>query len=146
MPPSNRTHLSGGSGSGYIPEHLTKQQFGKRVYELMLQKDWSQSDLARATGIPRDAISTYVRGRSLPGPVNLKRLAAALNVPEIDLLPNYIESAIDADIPSFEMRVSANDPDKAWLRINRLVSIGTAVRVADLLETDRAARDAAGHE
>jgi len=142
-----RTHMPEGPGSGgYVPEHLTKQQFGARVYELMRRKEWSQSDLARASGLARDAVSTYVRGKSLPGPVSLKKLATALGVSELELLPNHTENAIMADNPSFEMKASPADPGKVWLRVNRLVTMGTAVRVADLLENERAANDAADRD
>lgn len=34
------------------------------------------------------------------------------------------------------MKVSVNAPSKAWLRINRLVSLATAARVIDLIESE----------
>jgi len=135
-----RTHMLGDSPSDttLVPKHLTKQQFGKRVYRLMLEKGWTQSELARQAGLPRDAISVYVRGRSLPTPVSLQALAKALDVNEAELLPNHVESAIDEDNPSFEMKASAGAPGVVWLRVNRLVTMATAIKIADMLEGDRA--------
>ncbi|MGH8561273.1 MAG: helix-turn-helix domain-containing protein, partial [Nevskiales bacterium] len=66
----------------------TRYEFGRRLLNLCLQKGWNQSDLARASELGRDAISTYVRGRSFPDPKNLRKLADALGVAMDDLLPN----------------------------------------------------------
>lgn len=118
------------------PKHLTKQEFGKRLYRLMIQKGWHQSELARRAGVARDSVSTYVRGVSLPEPGNLDRLAKALGVDAVDLLPNHTEAAIDNDVPSMEMKVSGTDPRVAWLRVNRLVSTATCVKVVELLGGD----------
>lgn len=118
------------------PKHLTKQEFGRRLSRLMLAKGWHQSELARRAGIARDSVSTYIRGVSLPEPGNLELLARALGVEPIDLLPNHVEAAIDNDIPSLEMKVSSSDPRVAWLRINRLVSTSTCVKIVELLGAD----------
>jgi transcriptional regulator with XRE-family HTH domain len=102
----------------------------------MLSKGWNQSELARQADIPRDSVSTYVRGISLPTPTNLAKVAEALGVDADSLLPNYIEGAIDADYPSLEMKVSPNRPDEAWLRVDRRVTMATAVKVIELLNND----------
>lgn len=121
-----------------IPKHLTKQEFGRRLYSLMMAKGWHQSELARQSGVPRDAVSNYVRGRFAPSPKNLALLAEALNVEPSELFPNHTEMAIDEENPSFEMKTSVATPGMAWVRVNRLVSTATAIKIADLLENDRA--------
>ncbi len=133
-----RTHITmdNSTPSGLIPKHLTKQEFGRRLHSASVKKGWSQSELARRSGIARDAISTYIRGKSLPTPPNLAALAKALGVPAEELLPNHIEAAIDNDMPSFEMKVSPSAPSTAWVRVNRLVTLATAVKIAELLEGD----------
>lgn len=118
------------------PKHLTKQEFGRRLYKLMLRKGWNQSELARQAGIARDSVSTYVRGVSLPEPLNLERLAAALGVPAVEILPNATETAMDADAPSLELKISSANSLMAWLRVNRLVSTATAMKVVELLNAD----------
>lgn len=140
MPNRIRTHLVGDTSMTpqLAPSHLTKQQFGKRLYELMLKKGWTQSELGRRADLPRDSISVYVRGKSLPTPTSLKKLAEALAISETELLPNYVESAIDDDTPMIEMKISPNAPDTAWLRVNRLVTVSTAMKVLDLLKDDNA--------
>lgn len=140
MPRKIRTHIgiSDAPTTTLRPKHLTKQEFGRRVYNLMVAKGWNQSELGRQADLPRDSISTYIRGKALPTGVSLDKLASALGVATEELLPNHIESAIDEDNPAFEMKVSTSAPGMAWVRVNRLVSTATAVRIADLLENDRA--------
>ena len=141
MARKTRIHLTPDSAPdvALAPKHLTKQEFGKRLYQLMIRKGWHQSELARQSGLPRDSISVYIRGRSLPTPASLKQLATALGVSGEELLPNHVESAIDEDHPSIEFKVSPNMPDKAWLRVNRLVSVRAALKIMDILENDNVA-------
>jgi transcriptional regulator with XRE-family HTH domain len=139
---TNRTHvtdsMSEDSRSGMVPKHLAKQDFAKRLYRLMLKRGWNQSELARRADLPRDSVSTYIRAKVMPTPQSTERLAAALGVAPEELLPNHVESAIEEDTPSLEMKVSVNAPSKAWLRVNRLVSLSTAARVIDLIEAENA--------
>lgn len=139
MPRDVRTHLPSDAAtpSRLTPKHLTKEQFGRRLQALMLDRGWNQSELGRRAGLPRDSISVYVRGQSLPTPKSLKALSDALSVSPEELLPNHTESAIDADHPALDIRVSPGSPDTAWLRVNRLVTLRTALEVAKLLEADQ---------
>lgn len=140
MVAKQRTHIADGlSGKALAPKHLTKQDFAKRLYRLMLSRGWNQSELARRADLPRDSVSTYIRAKVMPTPQSAQRLAAALGVTPEELLPNFVESAIEEDTPSLEMKVSVNAPSKAWLRVNRLVSLATAARVIDLIEAENAA-------
>jgi transcriptional regulator with XRE-family HTH domain len=121
-------------------KHLTRQEFGKRLYSLMLAKGIRQADLARATGLSRDSISGYVRARNTPDADSLKRLAKALDVAPEDLLPNITEEAIDLETnPSIEIKASAEDPNRSWVRLNREVSTGTVIKIMQALEEDQPA-------
>lgn len=132
------THIPSDSPSpGLVPKHLTRQEFGRRLYSLMLGKGWHQSELARQSGLPRDSISTYVRGRSMPTPQNLEALAKAFGLTAEELLPNYNEAAVmDEENPSFEMKASTAAPGTVWLRVNRSVSMTAAIKIASILEND----------
>lgn len=123
-------------GDTLAPRHLSKQEFGRRLYRMLLDRGWRQSELARRAGIQRDSVSVYVRGRSFPTPLNLAKMAAALGVKPEDILPNQTESAIAEDEPDFELKVSPGDPTRAWVRLNRLVSLDTAVQIAALVQAD----------
>lgn len=133
-----RYHLDNMPAAGLVPKHLTKEEFGRRLYTLIMSKGWNQSELARRAGLPRDSISTYVRGRTFPTPKSLRALADALGIEPADLLPNSVEVSMDEDVPSLEMKVSTGAPDRAWLRVNRLVTLRTAAQVIELVQSDEA--------
>lgn len=136
MTRTTRFHVDEMPETGMAPKHLTKQQFGRRLYQMMLSRGWNQSELARQADLPRDSISTYVRGVALPTPKSLQALATALGVAPADLLPNAIEAAIDDDHPSFSIQVSPSAPSVAWLRVNRLVTMSAAMKIGEILEHD----------
>lgn len=138
MPNRVRTHMDVDTATDgkMIPKHLTKQEFARRVYKLMIARGWTQSELARQSGLPRDSISVYVRAKSLPTPTSLQALAKAFGMPAEELLPNHLEHAMDEENPAFSMQVSDSNPNKAWVRVNRLVNFSTATKIAELLETD----------
>jgi transcriptional regulator with XRE-family HTH domain len=118
------------------PRALTRQEFGRRLQQLMLAKSWNQSDLARAADLGRDSISTYVNGKTFPTPVALKKMADALGMEPQELLPNTMMNAMDDEHPAVELRQAAGHPGKAWLRVNRAVSFGTAAKIVELINQD----------
>lgn len=118
------------------PKSLTKQQFGRRLYQLMLSRGWNQSELARQAGLPRDSVSTYIRGVALPTQKSLSALASALGKQPSDLLPNAVQAPLEGEDPSFEIKVSPSSPNLALVRVNRLVSLATATRIAELINAD----------
>lgn len=67
------------------PENV-RAGFATRLRAALEAKNWSQSDLSRKTGISKDAVSTWCRGRSIPGDQNLRKIARALGVKVEELL------------------------------------------------------------
>lgn len=132
MPPSIVEPVT----SQLTPKALTRQEFGRRLNRLMQEKDWNQSDLARAAGIGRDSVSTYVNGKVFPTPLALKKIAAALGVDREALLPNEIMSAFDDEMPAVELKQATGHPEKAWLRVNRMMSFATAARIITLIDEE----------
>ena len=118
------------------PRALTRQEFGRRVATLLLDKGWNQSDLARAADLGRDSISTYVNGKTFPTPKALKAIAEALGVTKEELLPNYTMSALDDEHPAVELKQASGHPGKAWLRINRAMSFTTAAKIIELINKE----------
>lgn len=114
-----------------------KRAFGRRLFQLMLAKNWNQSDLSRASGLGRDAISTYIRGRSYPEPVSKKKLADALGVRPDDLDPQAAADDVREGGSLLELRQASGDPGKMQLVVNRTVSIDTAARIIDILKDDK---------
>lgn len=120
------------------PKELGKLEFGRRLMKLMLDRGWNQSDLARAAGLGRDAISTYVRGRSFPEPRSLRSLADALGVTTDELLPNSVTLAMDADTsPMLEIKQAAGHPDRVFIRINRMVSLQQAAEIFNIIKGEK---------
>jgi transcriptional regulator with XRE-family HTH domain len=131
-------------GSPLTPRALTKQEFGRRLQGLLDERHWSQSDLVREvadkTGakVGRDAISTYINGRSYPTSKSLNLLCAALGVTREELMPNAMMRAIDDEHPSLELRMAPGQPDKAWVRVNRLMTLETATEIVKLINAEAA--------
>lgn len=123
------------------PRHLTKEEFGRRLHRLLLDRGWRQSELARRAGIQRDSVSNYVRGRAFPSQLNLSKMAQAFGVSADDILPNYTEMVIQDATPDFDLKVNPGDPSRAWVRLNRLMSFDIAVQIAALVQADAANRE-----
>jgi transcriptional regulator with XRE-family HTH domain len=129
MPPMETT-------TQLTPRALTRQEFGRRLATLLLEHDWNQSDLARAAGLGRDSISTYVNGKTFPTPKALKALADAFGIEKEQLLPNYQMSAMDDEHPAVELKQAVGHPGKAWLRINRAMSFPTAAKIIAIINEE----------
>ena len=114
---------------------LTKQEFGKRLFALMMEKGMNQSDLARAAKLGRDSISTYVRGRSAPSPQNLDKLCAALSVAPDELYPNYAANAAAIEEPVLQLKQVNDGTDMMWLHINMKVDAQKAIEVMQILKS-----------
>ena len=113
---------------------LSKQEFGKRLYAIMLEKKMNQSDLARAAKMGRDSISTYIRGRSVPTPMNLEKLAAALSVTPDELYPNYAANAAAIEEPVLQIKQVNDGSSDMWLTINMKVDAAKAIEVMQILK------------
>ena len=147
MSKDTRTHLSpvptGDAATGTdnrdeAPKELTKQEFARKLYHLIMDKGWNQSELARRSGVGRDAVSTYIRARSYPEPKTLLKLSKALGVKPEELLPNQMASAVERDEPALSIQESAGHPDKCWMKLNRLVTSDQALRIMQVVhETDK---------
>ena len=116
-----------------MPATLPKQEFGRRLQSLMLERNWNQAELARAAGLGRDSVSTYIRGKVFPDPKNLKRIADALGMTPQQLMPSDMTAVLDAEVPALEIRQSASEPDKVHIRINRTVTVEQATKIFAIL-------------
>lgn len=113
-----------------------KEAFARRVYKLMLDKNLTQSDLARKAGLERNRISSYVRGVALPTGLYLKKLADALGVNPTDLLS---DDRLAPEKPAYSMRVSA-DGKKMHLAAEVWLPTAVGAQIISLL-TEHATTD-----
>lgn len=128
------------------PQAVTKQEFGRRLQALLDERGWRQSDLMRKTieadpeerGLKRDAISTYINGRSFPTPMSLNLLARAFGITKEELFPNAAINAMNDENPALEMRQAQGHPGQAWVRINRMMPFDVAAQIVVLInESDK---------
>jgi transcriptional regulator with XRE-family HTH domain len=104
-------------------------EIGKKIQEKIEQKNWNQSDLARAASMGRDSISTYIRGLVMPEPKNLKRLADALECGVSELSPYKTIKIDNGQI--FEIKEADNG--NFLIKINRRVTANQAAAIFDAL-------------
>lgn len=124
------------------PDDIRKQELGRRIHQLLLERGWSQSELARRANLGRDAISTYVRGTVFPTPRSLRAIARAFGVSEDDLLPDRAGRALDHEVPSLDIRQASGHPELCWLRVNQRTTLDQALRIAAILrETEELTND-----
>ncbi|MCQ4160834.1 helix-turn-helix transcriptional regulator [Roseomonas sp. GC11] len=127
------------ASAGYPPDSI-KAEVGRRIAERLRTKGWNQSDLAREAGIGRDNVSTYVRGKSLPGPKILAAIAKALDCTAEDLAPG-IHGATAAGrpggaalaAPPLEIRQVSDSSGEVWVRMHRRMSLEQAMRIMAIL-------------
>lgn len=65
----------------YNDNEELKKQVKSIVSAALKRNNWSQSDLARRAGIPRNNISLYARGISVPTYKHAKKVASVLCIP-----------------------------------------------------------------
>jgi transcriptional regulator with XRE-family HTH domain len=114
---------------------MVKQEFGRRLYELMTERGWHQSELARQSGLPRDSISVYIRGKSLPNRENIEILAQCLGVKIEELINMRPKNGEENMKNDREIEISIGQKT-AWINLKRRVSIKTALKIVELLEAD----------
>jgi transcriptional regulator with XRE-family HTH domain len=130
-------------------------EFGRRLQAHMDRLGWSQSDLARhcAQNMPRpakgqiqnldfgrDRISHYVRGISMPRAESLAVIAKTLGVEQVDLVPPLAVPPTGGAGPAFEIRSAGGD--RVSLSINHPITMATATKIVELLNTEPVARRA----
>lgn len=124
-----------GSEIDFSQRVLTRAEFGRRLQSLMLKKGWNQSDLARKVGIGRDSVSQYVRGRSIPSPSNLDKLAGVLGIEKDVLFPNYDAQTNAIEAATLEIKSIDSDAEYMWLRVNMKVPAEKALEVLKILKS-----------
>ena len=113
---------------------IRRQEFGKRLMHFLVQKGWKQSDLSRKTGLGRDSISQYVNGKTVPSPQSLRKMSDALQTSPEELYPNYnMDAAAEEELPAFEFRAAAGEPDKMFVQMNIKIDKDKAVKLMQIL-------------
>lgn len=135
---------------------IDNQEFSKRLWNILTEKNMSQTELAKrvwndkrvdARGYEswagRDLISSYIRGKTQPSPQVLARIAKALNTTPEDLAPALAAKVVEKELPAMQITMIAGHADKCLLKVNKLVGLQTALKIGQLIEADEA--DGKGH-
>ena len=85
---------------GLQPRGKTARELtiGRKLRELREERHLTQQEMAGKAGVPRTYISRIENARLLPGPVMLQRIADALSVAILDLLP---QNKVGSSVPDF---------------------------------------------
>lgn len=123
------------------------ETFAKKLHYALIDRDMSQSDLARIvyggatrvdnrgydTVVGRDRISSYCRGRAMPEPRTLQKIADALKMPIEELAPNLAASTIEKEKPEIQITAVAGHHQTVLLKVNKLVPLHLAAEIAKML-------------
>ena len=118
-----------------------KRTFARNLNQAMEAKGMSQSDLARLVypqsggpgAVGRGNIGAYLTMNSLPSPSNLRKISNALRVPAEELMPAEGRQAFEQP----DVRLEFIGASRARLKVSAVVSTKIALKVAELIETDR---------
>lgn len=129
------------------PEHRHKE-FAARLNRAMLNKGWSQSELARRATqalpaqanigsggkpeIGRHLVSSYIRGVHMPTQVVLETLAKVLGVKVEDLVPETEAEWVSSSPAPFT--ISASAQGNVRLKIDMDLPLDVALEIAALLK------------
>lgn len=144
----NTPYMSGRAPSS--PEEIARRELSRRLVEIMMKRNLKQADIAagvfgrwpakkgQAAGFARgrDSVSQWVRGRSLPDPRNLQRLADFLGIKPEELIPPSAFVRQAHENPAVEIRQIAGETGMAWLTVNRACSTMAAAQILDILNKD----------
>lgn len=109
---------------GMVKRKSAKEQFAQNLHQAMLAANMTQSELGRASGLGRDAISRYVRKVSLPTEGNLQAMAKALRMDPTRLIPDYAEVRAEmAEDLSLDIKAHPADPTMVIIRIKRTIKM-----------------------
>ena len=127
--------------SAVLTPKMQKREFADRLHKRMLEKNMTQSGLARKIwgqgprgAIKRDRISNYVNGREMPDDVNMKLIAEALGTTAEDLCPSLMATRSARAEPEIEMKQIAGHPERTLLNIrDKVVPLEVAAKIIVML-------------
>lgn len=108
--------------------------FSQRLKQAMKERDITQVELSRITGLGKSSISQYVSGKNLPSRGNMKIIADALDVSCEWLIGNFEESPSASGKKNITVETAAKlmGVGRQFIRVglqNQTLPFGTAVKM-----------------
>lgn len=142
--------------AGFTPAE--KREFGRRLTSALREAGWNGSELARrATArlpsgsdltISRDHVSRYLAGSSIPQPLYVDALAAALNRRPEDLLPRAHDERpkqpAPGDVAVRRLSIDAHNHGLSTVLVDATLPDDVALKIQELVRKARP-RLKAGH-
>ena len=85
-------------GRGELTPHELVQMkiISENINNLLRINKCKQVDLSKATGIPPSTLTGYIKGRSLPIPGNIEKIANFFNVNKSEIDPRFSDYSIES--------------------------------------------------
>lgn len=110
-----------------------RKQFGRHLRRLMIERNLSQSDLARIAlekgDDQRYMVSKWLNGKSLPSTESLGRLAKALDLEPSDLLPFELQASQGSDVIGITFYDLPDHPGMMGVSVNKIIPVKDAEKV-----------------
>lgn len=128
------------AGASVMPKMMLRQEFARELSRRMMAKGWNQAELARKSDIDKASISYYLQGKQEPETSNAAKLAKALGCDVVDLYPEAMRRTSENRMNSIDMRVSQDQPNRAFLTINREMPLTLAAQIIAMINSEDEAR------
>lgn len=111
-----------------------KEHFAQKLYQLLVNRGWSQADFARRAGFTPNQVSTWINARVLPSPHSLMKMTQIFNIEANELVPGH-GSLLDDPVasPTVDMRVVPGRPNAAHLHVSVIVPTTLAAKIIGMI-------------
>lgn len=134
--------MTGDQGRQRQQEYRDRDEFRRfmtrRINLLLRQSGMSQADLARASGLGKDSISLYCRGKVTPRPKAVKRLACGFGLTIEEFLAGAPEESIAACLGedrTLSLSPVPGSPNLCDVDIRRRLTYAEFAQIAALLDS-----------
>ena len=108
-----------------VSKKMGYEKIGERIKQYRIEKEISQSELARKAGMSKATVCQYESGKRTPALEQLILISNALNVSANSLLIDYIDDKMSANVNNIISRLNrlpGKEQDRYMKIVDALVS------------------------